>query len=170
MNCKFLYRLLPFVLIVFISCSGPDKPANTGNTTDSTNVAEPETVMEQPDTVLFWTIDIEQKLKTRVYKDSITITEPQSIVNGINSIYPSIRLEFLRVSGDTVYAHIDSSFTFANDMGSFGASEYISTVVINLTMLPGINYANLDFPEGSHATPGVFSKTSYAAYREKEDQ
>ncbi len=161
---------MPFVLIVFISCSGPDKPANTGNTTDSTNVAEPETVMEQPDTVLFWTIDIEQKLKTRVYKDSITITEPQSIVNGINSIYPSIRLEFLRVSGDTVYAHIDSSFTFANDMGSFGASEYISTVVINLTMLPGINYANLDFPEGSHATPGVFSKTSYAAYREKEDQ
>lgn len=158
------------MLIVFISCSGPDKPADTGNTTDSTNVAEPETVMEQPDTVLFWTIDIEQKLKTRVYKDSITITEPQSIVNGINSIYPSIRLEFLRVSGDTVYAHIDSSFTFANDMGSFGASEYISTVVINLTMLPGINYANLDFPEGSHATPGVFSKTSYAAYREKEDQ
>lgn len=158
------------MLIVFISCSGPDKPADTGNTTDSTNVAEPETVMEQPDTVLFWTVDIEQKVKTRVYKDTMTISEPQSIVNGINSIYPSIRLEFLRVSGDTVYAHIDSSFTFANDMGSFGASEYISTVVINLTMLPGINYVNLDFPEGSHATPGVFSKTSYAAYREKEDQ
>ena len=170
MNCKLLYRLLPFVLIVFISCSGPDKPANTGNTTDSTNVAEPETVMEQPDTVLFWTVDIEQKVKTRVYKDTMTISEPQSIVNGINSIYPSIRLEFLRVSGDTVYAHIDSSFTFANDMGSFGASEYISTVVINLTMLPGVNYVNLDFPEGSHATPGVFSKTSYAAYREKEEQ
>lgn len=169
MNCKLLYRLLPFVLIVFISCSGPDKPADTGNTSDSTDMPEPETVMEQPDTVLFWTVDIEQKLKTRVYKDSMTITEPQSIVNGINSIYPSIRLEFLKLSGDTVYAHIDSSFTFANDMGSFGASEYISTVVINLTMLPGINYVNLDFPEGSHATPGVFSKTSYAAYKEKEE-
>jgi len=169
MNCKLLFRLLPFVLIVFISCTGPDKPADTGNTSGSTDLIEPETVIEQPDTVLFWTIDIEQKEKTRVYKDTMTITEPQSIINGINSIYPSIRLEFLRLSGDTVYAHIDSSFTFANDMGSFGASEYISTVVINLTMLPGINYVNLDFPEGSHATPGVFSKTSYAAYKEKEE-
>lgn len=169
MNCKLLYKLLPFVFIVFISCSGPDKPADTDNTADSTDISEPEIVIEQPDTVLFWTVDIEQKAKTRVYKDTVTITEPQSIVNGINSIYPSIRLEFLKLSGDTVYAHIDSSFTFANDMGSFGASEYISTVVLNLTMLPGVNYVNLDFPEGSHATPGVFAKTSYAGYKEKED-
>jgi len=160
---------LPFLLIVFISCSGPDKPADTGNTSDSTDILEPETVMEQPDTVLFWTVDIEQKVKTRVYKDTMTITEPQSIINGINSIYPSIRLEFLKVSGDTVYAHIDSSSTFANDMGSFGTFEYISTVVLNLTMLPGINYVNFDFREGSHATPGVFAKTSYDAYKEKEE-
>ena len=54
-------------------------------------------------------------------------------------------------------------------MGSFGTSEYITTVVINLSMLPGINYVNLDFPEGSHATPGVFAKTSYARYKEKEE-
>jgi hypothetical protein len=169
MNCKLLYRLLPFVLIAFIACSGPDKPAGNGGNSDSANLPEPETVMEQPDTVLFWTINIEQKEKTRVYKDTIAITDPQSIINGINSIYPSTRLEFVKLSGDTVYTHIDSSFTFANDVGSFGASEYISTVVLNLTMLPGINYVNLDFPEGSHASPGVFSKSSYAAYKEKED-
>ena len=172
MNCKLLYKLLPFVFIlfiVFISCSAPDKPADRDNTSDSTAISEPEVVMEQPDTVLFWTVDIEQKAKTRVYKDTVTITEPQSIINGINSIYPSVRLEFVKLSGDTVYAHIDSSSTFANVMGSFGTSEYISTVVLNLTMLPGINYVNLDFPEGSHAAPGVFAKTSYAGYKEKEE-
>ena len=136
---------------------------------DSTDIPEPETIMEQPDTVLFWTANIEKKEKVRVYKDTVTITEPQSIINGINSIYPSIRLELLKLSGDTVYTHIDSSFTFANDMGSFGASEYISTVVLNLTMLPGINYVNLDFPVGSHASPGIFAKSSYAGYEEKED-
>ena len=169
MNCKLLYRLLPFVLIAFIACSGPDKPAGAGDNSDSADLAEPETVMEQPDTVLFWTVNIEQKEKTRVYKDTIAITDPQSIINGINSIYLSTRLEFVKLSGDTVYTHIDSSFTFANDVGSFGASEYISTVVLNLTMLPGVNYVNLDFPEGSHAAPGVFAKSSYAAYKEKED-
>ncbi len=166
MNYKLLYRLLPFVLISFIACSSPDKPANI---TDSTALSEPETIMEQPDTVLFWTVNIEQKEKTRVYKDTVAITDPQSIVNGINAIYPSVHLEFVKLSGDTVYAHIDSSFTFANDIGSFGATEYIAGVVLNLTMLPNINYVNLDFPEGSHAAPGVFAKTSYAAYKEKDD-
>ena len=169
MNCKLLYRLLPFILLAFIACSGPDKPAGNGSNSDSADLPEPEIVMEQPDTVLFWTINIEKKEKIRVYKDTITITDPQSIINGINSIYSSTRLKFVKLSGDTVYTHIDSSFTFANDVGSFGASEYISTVVLNLTMLPGINYVNLDFPEGSHASPGVFAKSSYAAYKEKED-
>lgn len=125
--------------------------------------------MEQPDTVLFWTVNTALKEKIRVYKDSIIISDPLSIINGINSIYSSPQLEFLKLSGDTVYTHIDSSFNFANDLGSFGASEYISTVVLNLTMLPGVNYVNLDFPVGSHATPGVFAKSSYADYQEKDE-
>ncbi|HRN58454.1 MAG TPA: hypothetical protein PLL71_18465 [Agriterribacter sp.] len=166
MNYTLLYRLLPFVLVAFVACSAPDQPANI---TDSTNIAEPETIMEQPDTVLFWTINIEKKEKTRVYQDTVAITDPQSIINGINGIYPSVHLEFVKLSGDTVYAHIDSSFTFANDIGSFGATEYIAGVVLNLTMLPGVSYVNLDFPEGSHAAPGVFAKSSYAAFKEKDD-
>ena len=167
MNYNLLYKLLPFVLIGFISCSGPDQSAHPA--TDSTNLSEPETIVEQPDTVLFWTVNIEQKEKTRVFKDTVAITDPQSIINGINAIYPSVDLEFVKLSGDTVYAHIDSSFTFANDIGSFGATEYIAGVVLNLTMLPNINYVNLDFPEGSHAAPGVFAKSSYAVYKEKEN-
>ncbi|MCC7526152.1 MAG: hypothetical protein IT250_15085 [Chitinophagaceae bacterium] len=167
MKFKLIFRLLPFAFIAFFACSAPDKPANI---TDSTGIAEAETIFEQPDTVLFWTINSEKKAKIRVYKDTVAITEPISIVNGINAIYPSIHLDFIRISGDTVYAHIDSSFSFANDMGSFGAEEYITGVVLNLTMLPGINYVNLDFPEGSHAAPGVFAKSSYAAYKETEEE
>lgn len=155
-----------FSFIWFSSCSAPD---TTVNKTDSTNLAEPETIIEQPDTVLFWTINLEQKEKFRVYKDTVDITDPVSIINGINSIYPDIRLEFVKHSGDTVYTHIDSAFTFTNDIGSFGAGEYIAGVVINLTTLPNVNYVHLDFPEGSHATPGVYSKSSYAMYKEKEE-
>lgn len=166
MPFRLLNLLFLVALIVFVSCSGPDTPAAN---TDGTDVGEPELIMEQPDTVLFWTVDGENRKKLRVYKDTVTITEPQSIINGINSIYPDVHLEFVKLSGDTVYTHIDSSFAFANDMGSFGASEYISTVVLNLTMLNNVNYVNLDFPLGSHATPGVFAKSSYAMFKEKED-
>lgn len=166
MNFQSAFKIVPFVLFAFASCTSPDKPAQA---TDSTSLTEPETIMEQPDTVLFWTVDIEQKQKYRVYKDTAGITDPESIINGINTLYPSIRLEFVKLSGDTVYAHIDSAFTFANDLGSFGASEYIASVVINLTTLPNINYVNLDFPVGSHATPGVFAKNDFDQFIVKEE-
>jgi len=55
-------------------------------------------------------------------------------------------------------------------MGSSGASEYLSTVVVNLTTLKNVNYVNLDFPEGSHASPGVFSKNAFEKYKEKDAQ
>lgn len=135
---------------------------------DSTEIEQ--AIIDQPDTVLFWTIDDYNKTKSQVYKDSLEITDPQTVVNGINAIYPDIRLEYVKMSNDTVYAAIDSAFSFANDIGSSGASEYLSTVVINLTTLKNVNYVNLNFPEGNHASPGVFAKTAFEKYKEKEEQ
>lgn len=166
MNKKFTHHLivLPAILLVLLqACSGPDR-------TPEAKDAEPEeeVIIEQPDTVLFWTVDNANKIKARVYKDSVEISNPESVINGINSIYPSVQLKFVRRSGDTIYAHIDSAKALTSDMGSFGASEYISTVVLNLTTLDSVNFVNLDFPEGSHAAPGVFSKRNYESFKEKE--
>jgi len=161
-----ILTLLFLEAMVLLSCGSPDQQADTDQ---NTNFPEMETIVEQPDTILFWTVNIEQKEKTRVYEDTTGINNPQSIINGINTIYPGIQLEFVKRSGDTVYTHIDSAFNFTNDMGSFGAAEYIATVVVNLTTLAGVNYVDLDFPVGSHATPGVYSKSSYEAYKEMHD-
>lgn len=152
-------------LIAFLTqaCSGPDKAPEV----KEEGVLE-EVVIEQPDTVLFWTVDITNKAKARVYKDSVEIDNPESVINGINSIYPTVGLKFIKKSGDTIYAHIDSAKVFTSDMGSFGANEYISTVVLNLTTLDSVNYVNLDFQPGSHATPGVYSKNNYSNFKEKE--
>jgi hypothetical protein len=151
--------------MLLAACTSGDKRADA-NAGDSTTIEQ--TIVEQPDTVLFWTIDDYNKTKAAVYKDTVEITEPASVVNGINSIYPNIHLKFDRLSNDTVYAKIDSSFAFSNDMGTAGAAEYLSTVVLNLTTLKNINFVNLDFPQGSHASPGVFAKTSYASYKIKD--
>lgn len=155
-----------FSAIIMFACTGPDKPADTA-AADST--AAEQTIIDQPDTVLFWTVDDYNKTKSQVYKDTIEVTDPQSVVNGINSIYPDIHLEYIKQSNDTVYAAIDSAFSFTNDMGSSGASEYLSTVVVNLTTLKNVNYVNLDFPEGSHASPGVFAKSAFEKYKEKDE-
>lgn len=166
---KFTHRFcIPAIIILFLlqACGGPDVKPEVERDTD--DVLE-EVIVEQPDTVLFWTVDNTNKLKTRVYKDSVKITNPESVINGINSIYPSVELKFVKKSGDTIYAHIDSAESLTSDMGSFGASEYISTVVLNLTTLDSVNFVNLDFQEGSHASPGVFSKNRYGRFKEKEE-
>ncbi|MCC6286856.1 MAG: hypothetical protein IT249_03135 [Chitinophagaceae bacterium] len=156
---------IAFIALTLFACnSSTDKKAQPA-TADSTLET---TIVEQPDTVLFWTIDDYKKIKTQVYKDTIDITEPQSVINGINSIYPDIHLLFVKKSNDTVYAKIDSSFAFTNDMGTSGAAEYLSTVVVNLTTLKDVNFVNLDFPRGNHASPGVFNKKSYENFKIKE--
>lgn len=157
--------LIAFSTITYFACTGSDKGSNVA--ADSTSLEQ--TIIDQPDTVLFWTIDDYNKTKSQVYKDSLEITDPQTVVNGINSIYPDIHLQYLRMSNDTVYAVIDSAFAFTNDMGSSGASEYLSTVVINLTTLKHVNFVNLDFPEGNHASPGVFARTAFENYKVKEE-
>jgi hypothetical protein len=160
MKWKNLIRILPFSLFLMImihSCSGPDKSAPVQ-----------DTIMDQPDTVLFWTVDDYNKIKTRVFQDTIKITDPKPVVNGINSLYPGVKLRLLNVSNDTVYAAIDSAYTLTESMGSFGAAEYLSTVVINLTTLENINFVSLEFIPGSHAMPGVYSKENYTNYIEKK--
>lgn len=157
--------VLMLVTAIFSCNNAGDKkfpPANTDS------LAVEHTVVEQPDTVLFWTVDDYNKIKTQVYKDTVDVTDPQSVVNGINSIYRDIHLLFIKQSNDTVYAKIDSAFTFTNDMGSSGAAEYLSTVVINLTTLNNVNFVNLDFPKGNHASPGVFSRKDYENFKIKE--
>lgn len=147
------------VMVWITACSGPEKSVPPPSDEDSAEV-----VMEQPDTVLFWVVDDYKKIKTQVYKDTSEITEPQSVVNGINSIFPDIPLQFQKLSNDTVYASIDSSFKFSDDMGSSGALQYLSTVIVNLTTLKNVNYVNLQFPEGSHAAPGVYSRKAFDKY------
>lgn len=166
MNKTILPAVILMLLTAIFSCNNAgDKKFPSANT-DSLTVEH--TVVEQPDTVLFWTVDDYNKIKTQVYKDTVDVTDPQSVVNGINSIYRDIHLLFIRQSNDTVYAKIDSAFTFTNDMGSSGAAEYLSTVVINLTTLNNVNFVNLDFPKGNHASPGVFSRKDYENFKIKE--
>ncbi|MFT3948965.1 MAG: hypothetical protein QM763_18520 [Agriterribacter sp.] len=168
MNKRNLLPAATLLLLISISisaCNGTDKKT-TPLPADS--LTTEETIVEQPDTVLFWTINDYAKTKTRVYKDSSDITEPQSVVNGVNAIYPDIHLLFVKQSNDTVYAKIDSAYAFTNDMGTAGAAEYLSTVVVNLTTLNNVNFVNLDFPRGSHASPGVFSKKDYENFKIKD--
>lgn len=141
--------------LCLLACGGPDQPYDQG-------------IVEQPDTVLFYTVDEYAKVKEAVFTDtSVEITDPKRVVNGINKIYPQFKLALSSVSNDTVFTSVDNADQLTENIGSFGANEYLATVVINLTTLKNINFVSIDFRPGNHAMPGVYSKNNYQDYKEK---
>jgi hypothetical protein len=51
-------------------------------------------------------------------------------------------------------------------MGTSGAAQYLAEVIINLTSVNKIKYVKIDFDEGSHATPGIWSAKDFNYYKE----
>ncbi len=75
MNKKFTryFTALPVItLFLFQACSVLDKAPEVKDVEP-----EEEVIVEQPDTVLFWTVDNANKIKARVYKDSVEISNPK---------------------------------------------------------------------------------------------
>ncbi len=89
----------------------------------------------------------------------------QSLIDDINAAWENIRLEFRKLSGDTIYVAIPDSKYLTQQMGSAGAGGYIASVTFNLTELKNIRFVNYDFEEGDHLAPGTFSREDFKNYR-----
>lgn len=72
-----------------------------------------------------------------------------------------IKLEFTRISHDTVFIRIPDATYLTENMGSTGAMQRMAAYVYNFTELPGIQFVNFDFEEGDHAAPGTYNRDSF---------
>lgn len=88
-----------------------------------------------------------------------------SIIKGLNYRFPDIPIEKIKLGGDTLYARITNSDYLTEQMGSTGSAAYIAEVVVNITSVVNINYVNLNFKQGDHATPGVYAKKDYQNFK-----
>src|SRR5262249_33541025 len=93
--------------------------------------------------------------------------QANNVVEAINKnnlesgYYNKIRLQFVKKSGDTIYLKIPESTYLTQQMGSSGASMFLSGVVYTLTGLKEVNFINFDFEAGDHAGPGTYSRESF---------
>ena len=83
------------------------------------------------------------------------------VINFLNSLNPTIRLELVKISNDTIYIKIPDALYLTQQMGSTGPTLYFANAVYNLTEIPGITHVNFDFEEGDHASPGTFNRNSF---------
>ncbi len=149
---------------VLLSCN--QKKNNEANVETDTTIVfhNSDTTSVKTDTHYFWgsSWDTEKGLvmiKTLpLNKDSLTVP---LIIGKLNKMYPEIQLRYLKTSEDSVVIYIDRSSYLTQSMGSSGAQEYLAIVTFNLTEIPGINFVNLNFKAGDHASPGTYSRTDF---------
>lgn len=169
------YSFLIAFLVVLVSCTNN---ANDTSATDTTNVnggelrtselAEQEQKMKR-EQYYIWEVDADKKTITKNPQLQPEFFDVDTLIAGLNEMYPEVKLEKVSITNDTLYTQIKDASYLTNQMGSLGAEQYIAQAVINLTSVEGIKFVRIDFTIGSHASPDVWSRESFAAYKERED-
>ncbi len=83
------------------------------------------------------------------------------IVAAINEKYPDIKLDLVKAGNDTISLKIDDATQLTQGMGSAGAESYLAELTYSLTELKGVKVVRLDFEEGDHAMPGVYTRDDF---------
>ena len=158
------YYLLIVLIGVFISCNTNNtKESEKANHTDSTATVDSDTAAVKKDSHYFWSSNFDNKglimVRTRpLPDDSLTTT---NIIQMMNEIYPEIKVEFNKTSNDTIFINIPNSTYLTQQAGSSGPEVYFAELTYNLTELKNINYVNIKFKKGDHASPGTFTRTYF---------
>lgn len=168
----------PFVVILsflFFSCndsSTEHKPVDKDTTRQLINQdTSPKVVIadtsKMAGTILYvWLVDFDNKTKKRNPKFKEEYLNVDTLIKGLNELYPNIKLEKVKISNDTLFTKILDSEYLGERMGMSGAALYLANAIINLTSVDKIKYVKIGFDEGSHATPGIWSAKDFNGYKE----
>lgn len=161
-----------FFFFIFIACSSKkenNEPANTQTAVEAplptpqgdSGIAQAEDNAIPLEKYYAWEIDYEAGTKHRNPELKGDSLSADSIIGWLNSTHPNVQLHKSGMNNDTIILEIPDSEYLTQRMGSTGPSEYLAKVVINLTAVAGINFVRLNFEEGDHASPGVWSKKEF---------
>ncbi len=162
-------NLLLLSLLIFIfSCNNDDSKSDAA-AGDTTYITEESAKPSIENPVQFKNLiwfpvfdsakgDVVLKQQRQVSKDTLTADK---LIKEINDSWEGIKLEFRKISHDTLYVAIPESAVLTRQMGSSGAYSYISSTTYTLTELKHIKFVNYDFEEGDHLAPGTMKRSDF---------
>ena len=106
------------------------------------------------------TVENYEYLTKGILLDSINYT-PEDLIVVLNKRKPTCKLEFVKISGDTVFIQVINDYYLTERMGTTGAYCYLGETVYTLTEHNLINKVKLDLEFGSHASPGVYTRIDF---------
>ncbi len=114
--------------------------------------------------ISMWKIDQDSTgnlLRQKMIAPEMDTLTAENIISYLNSNNPSVKLDYVKTSGDTLFLKIADANYLTQQMGSSGSTVYMAEVVYNFTELPGIRLVSFDFQEGDHAQPGTYTRESF---------
>ena len=151
------------MIILMLACN-TKKPSKISPYADTTIVSHIDTANATTDTHYFWSSEWDTKnrlVMKKVSQINEDLLTPANLIQKINSLHPKIQLRFIKVFKDTIFVSINKSRYLTQQMGSSGADAYLAEVTYNLTELKDINFVDLRFKEGDHASPGTYTRTDF---------
>lgn len=157
---------LPLILLslLFFACNSGSPEPEAADQDTLPPIGETTVIVGSP--FIVWLVDSDSNTKKRNPEFKSEYLNVDTVLRGLNEMYPNIRLDKVGISGDTLFTKIIDSEYLGERMGSSGSEQYLAEAVINLTSVDGIKFVKIDFEEGSHASPGTWSAKDFGDYRE----
>jgi hypothetical protein len=162
-------------MILFISCSDHSTRSVFTDSVQNKATFDTAAIIENGDTfqttgtnLYVWQVDFEKKTKTKNPQFQGQYLNVDTLIKGLNELYPRIQLEKIRISNDTLYTEIKDSYYLGESIGIDGANAYIADAVINLTAVKNIDFVKFDFEDGSHISSGTWKRKDFEKYTVKK--
>jgi hypothetical protein len=116
-------------------------------------------------TDFYWHTDFDTVLnKEYIVKgkmlDSIS-KSPDELINILNRRKSKCKIEYIKMSGDTIKIKILDDEYLTEQMGTSGADCYLAETIFTLTENDLIKYVRIEMNEGSHASPGLYNRNDF---------
>jgi hypothetical protein len=88
----------------------------------------------------------------------------QDIIDALNLKYPQIKIEAVLREGNKAIVSIKDATYLTQELGSTGAQAFLAEATYSLTEVEGIEAVEFRFEPGDHATPGIFTRSSFEKF------
>lgn len=149
-----------YFVISVLSVSCYNDGSNIKNhSLDSMSVVDTVCTVDEDSANVIWEYDMaSDSLIKRITPNDISY---QVVLKQFNMRYPLINVAFVKLSDDTIFVKIEDASYLTQRMGSAGAYAFMSEFVYSLTEVPTIHFVDIDFQEGDHASPGMYSREDF---------
>ena len=161
-------------VIFFISACNSNQEDTVKNPAPLEVTDSVTTIVNNPDSMrtiinrsMIWTVQPganKDKLKA---PDSTQIKNYSysQLIDLLNTNYPDIKMDFDKISHDTIFVSIPESQRLTNQIGDTGAENFLASATYTLTEMPNIHFVNIKMKSGDHAEPGVYSRDDFKDLR-----